>query len=760
MCVCVCVCVCACVHACGDFKKMICWKNAAEKYKLTFFPPSLPPPPPSLSCFLFCSEMAKDEYTMTLHYEEEREDDVGHSHKAVHVEKIEFLSNEGGELAGEGDNRTEAVDEEEYTASLNGDDGHQLVEEGRGFNEEVEVVINMDESGTVARNDGAQAVKGVACHLCDKVFQTRSYLKVHIQGTHYGLKPHVCKDCGKAFSRSSLLSEHRRIHNDNLSFECDICQRRFRWKSSLNLHKQTHNEDRPHACPICPQTFRWRITLRRHMTEHNESAAHTCDVCGKSFRDAYGARQHKRVHTRERPFSCLVCKRTFRWKHQVTSHACSGPVDGDEPPSKDDSTCTDQTLVTADSASTSLPPNPTTSSEASLNQPARAAESVAESTRSSHVGVSCSPLTSAHSSAHVSTSSVPKTSACDADASVQTGSTHVSAPAEFAAQNSEVQVAVPLSARHASSAAALQYDMARIPREHLRAAIVAAAIRQEAMAGRHPLSVNGESMMTVVDPSSGMLLTASPRALQTLGSVPRHVLVSGSAAIANNRHGAPAAMVQSRLESAPANCQLLDRPNQECPTTANQQWPSRMQRRRTSVDIDHSYSKLPGDCVLPVLQPPSRAQPVNTRNPTPSSQLTTLRRNMSDGAALPHVTILPMKRNGQSKHRAASKQPRLTRREPIDAGDNLSDDQPLFSSVVEVSEERTSPLVVAHPSASKALPQTFISEQASVHLSNGREPSVAYAFGQGVPLSEKEASPVILSSHKAPTVQPGRPLMF
>ena len=57
------------------------------------------------------------------------------------------------------------------------------------------------------------------CDYCDKIFNHRSHLNVHIR-THTGEKPYKCEICGKEFARKSSLRYHARIHLDGLSREC------------------------------------------------------------------------------------------------------------------------------------------------------------------------------------------------------------------------------------------------------------------------------------------------------------------------------------------------------------------------------------------------------------------------------------------------------------------------------------------------------------------------------------------------------------
>lgn len=57
---------------------------------------------------------------------------------------------------------------------------------------------------------------------------------------HTGERSHVCKDCGKAFNRSSNLRVHERIHTGHKPHVCIICRRAFIQKHVLLTHMRTH----------------------------------------------------------------------------------------------------------------------------------------------------------------------------------------------------------------------------------------------------------------------------------------------------------------------------------------------------------------------------------------------------------------------------------------------------------------------------------------------------------------------------------------
>lgn len=57
-----------------------------------------------------------------------------------------------------------------------------------------------------------------------------------------------CCDCGKAFSRSSHLIQHYRIHAQERPYQCQLCGKCFSRPSYLTQHYQLHSQMKPEEC--------------------------------------------------------------------------------------------------------------------------------------------------------------------------------------------------------------------------------------------------------------------------------------------------------------------------------------------------------------------------------------------------------------------------------------------------------------------------------------------------------------------------------
>ncbi len=83
--------------------------------------------------------------------------------------------------------------------------------------------------------------------------------------THSGERPYQCKYCRKAFSDSSTLTKHMRVHSGGNIFSKKKISFHFFFFLSL---------EKPYECSLCRLRFSQSGNLNRHMRIHMNGGSH------------------------------------------------------------------------------------------------------------------------------------------------------------------------------------------------------------------------------------------------------------------------------------------------------------------------------------------------------------------------------------------------------------------------------------------------------------------------------------------------------
>ncbi|XP_031555277.1 PR domain zinc finger protein 14-like [Actinia tenebrosa] len=150
------------------------------------------------------------------------------------------------------------------------------------------------------------------CSLCDRSFDKRDRLRIHVLHVHEKHRPHQCTVCDKRFSQSSSLNKHMRVHSGERPYRCPHCEKAFTASSILRTHIRQHSGEKPFKCKHCGRAFASHAAHDSHVRRtHTKEKPCVCEYCGKAFAQSYELKFHINMHTGAKPYTCEKCGRGF-----------------------------------------------------------------------------------------------------------------------------------------------------------------------------------------------------------------------------------------------------------------------------------------------------------------------------------------------------------------------------------------------------------------------------------------------------------------
>jgi DNA-directed RNA polymerase subunit RPC12/RpoP len=111
-----------------------------------------------------------------------------------------------------------------------------------------------------------------SCRKCHKKFTSVGYLRQHIEAHHEVSRIFPCGVCGKRFRSQEKLEAHEARHTDKKlkRFSCTVegCGKSYVHMVDLKRHLDMHNNYKPHVCKECGKAFIRGDQLRNHEITH------------------------------------------------------------------------------------------------------------------------------------------------------------------------------------------------------------------------------------------------------------------------------------------------------------------------------------------------------------------------------------------------------------------------------------------------------------------------------------------------------------
>uniref|UniRef100_A0A1B6DHH9 Protein krueppel n=1 Tax=Clastoptera arizonana TaxID=38151 RepID=A0A1B6DHH9_9HEMI len=158
------------------------------------------------------------------------------------------------------------------------------------------------------------------CEICNKGFNLKNLLDLHITAKHTEIKPFICESCGKGFVTQSALDTHIKGHNHKEEYPCKECGKILYTKGGLTAHTNIHKLGRRFMCDLCGKTFSQKVNMQNHVKLHNNDRPYHCEKCGKSFAEKSHLNRHYIYHSEKRPFKCLICSKMYKTERCLKIH--------------------------------------------------------------------------------------------------------------------------------------------------------------------------------------------------------------------------------------------------------------------------------------------------------------------------------------------------------------------------------------------------------------------------------------------------------
>ena len=179
---------------------------------------------------------------------------------------------------------------------------------------------SVEEQATNDKSIQENALKKNKCYQCEYQTSNSSYLKIHIQSVHVGMKMD-CSFCLRKFADKSNLKKHIQSKHEGIKFPCNNCQLQFSKKSNLKRHFDAEHKEIRYNCKLCHYQGKSQQQLNQHYETAHEGVRYPCEHCDEKFTTKGYVKFHiESVHENIKRFNCGKCDMQYSTKQHLKIH--------------------------------------------------------------------------------------------------------------------------------------------------------------------------------------------------------------------------------------------------------------------------------------------------------------------------------------------------------------------------------------------------------------------------------------------------------
>lgn len=200
-----------------------------------------------------------------------------------------------------------------------------------------------------AQRSGSGSSKTFYCPNCGNCYSAAGSLKLHMRAclrkkAEVPEEDRKCNVCNKVFNSVSYLKVHKLRHSSDGPKRCNRCYRKFadedKWKQHIDQHAQQDKLEAEAEALTAQRGGNKKIVVKefncsfcsKNFTVIFESGQvkrrYACDPCREKYSNAEMLKQHKQLVEEKRDFHCERCGRKFVFEGFLQRHlpTCDGTI--------------------------------------------------------------------------------------------------------------------------------------------------------------------------------------------------------------------------------------------------------------------------------------------------------------------------------------------------------------------------------------------------------------------------------------------------